>query len=215
MMSETFQVRSCTLRVLGVIKGLVSESAAIERAFDSFQPEKVAVSISKEELEGLMNMPDDFVPELTRYEEIYAEGLGRFGEVAAPPPCYVAALELAGRKGVPLIPVDLDEESYTDLYCAAVPGSTLFRHSTRTWLLKHRRFNAHTAEEFVRAWDRAVNGLHGFRTIEDKRAEAMAKGIADACQTATRVLAVVEFERVHDVLERLRATSEEPVLEHS
>jgi len=214
MMTETLRVKDCALQVLGVVKGLVSESAAIEKAFDTFQPEKVAVSISREELQGLMNMPEDFEPELTRYEEIYAEGLSRFGEVAAPPPCYLAALELAARKGVPLIPVDLDENSYTDLYCAAVPGTTLFRHSTRTWLLKHRRFNARTAEEFVRAWDRAVNSLRGFRTIEDRRAESMAKGITDACGEATRVLAVIELERVHDVLERLRATSEEAGSEH-
>jgi len=210
MNSETLHMGDCTLRVLGVVKGLVSESAAIEEAFDSFQPDKVAVSISKEELEGLTNMPEDFEPELTRYEEIYASGLARFGDVAAPPPCYVAALELAARKGIPLIAVDLDEDSYTDLYCSAVSGTTLFRHSTRTWLLKHRRFNARTAEEFVRAWDRAVNGLEGFRTIEEKRAESMAARIADACETTARVLAVIELERADDVLSILRAEREKP-----
>lgn len=210
MMSETLQMRDCTLRVLGVVKGLVSESASIEEAFDSFRPEKVAVSLSREELDGLANMPDDFEPELTRYDEIYAAGLSRFGDVAAPPPCYVAALELAARKGVPLIPVDLDEDSFSDLYCSAVPGTTLFRHSTRTWLLRHRRFNARTPEEFVRAWDRAVNNLEGFRTIEDKRAESMAKGIALACENASRVLAVIELERMDDVLKMLRATGRVP-----
>jgi len=208
MNSETLRVKGCALRVLGVVKGLVSESAAIEEAFNSFQPDKVAVSVSKEELEGLINMPEDFELELTRYEEIYASGLARFGEVAAPPPCYVAALELAARKGVPLIAVDLDEDSYTDLYCSAVSGTTLFRHSTRTWLLKHRRFNASTAEEFVRAWDRAVNGLEGFRAIEGKRAEAMAKGIAGACENTGRVLAVIELERADDVVSILRAEGE-------
>jgi hypothetical protein len=212
MMSETLRVKDCTLRVLGVVKGLVSESAAIEEAFDSFQPEMVTVSLSKEELEGLENMPEDFEPDLTRYDEMYAAGLSRFGQVAAPPPCYVAALELAARKGVPLIPVDLDEESYTDLYCSAVPGTTLFRHSTRTWLLRHRRFNARTAEEFVRAWDRAVNNLQGFRTIERKRTESMAKGIAFACERASRVLAVIELERADDVIGMLRADGEEPAI---
>jgi hypothetical protein len=164
----------------------------------------VAISLSREEVEGLKNMPDDYEPELSRYEEIYAEGLGRFGEVAAPPPCYVATLELAQHKGIPLIPVDMDEQSYTDLYCAVVPGTALFRHSTRTWLLKRRSFSDDSPEKFVLAWDKAVNNMEGFRLIEHKRAQAMAKGIREACQKSQGVLAVIELERASDVLGILR-----------
>jgi len=204
MKIEEFRSAGCTIHVLPVIKGLVSEAESVQKAFDTVHPDKVAISVSKEELEGLKNLPDDFEPELSRYEEIYAQGLGRFGKVAAPPPCYVAALELAEHSGVPLVPVDLDEESYTELYCSAVPGSTLFRHSTRTWILKRRNFGAETPEEFVKAWDKAVNRLEGFEIIERKRAEAMARGILNACNGAKHILAVVEFERASDVSKLLK-----------
>jgi hypothetical protein len=164
--------------------------------------------LSKEELEGLRNLPDDYTPELSRYEQIYAEGLSRFGEVAAPPPCYVATLELADHRGIKLVPVDLDEQSYSELYCVAVPGTTLFRHSTRTWILKRRRFSDESPEEFVLNWDKTVNNLEGFRTIEKKRAETMAKGILAACEGSSDVLAVIELERAGEVrdliLERIR-----------
>lgn len=73
--------------ILPVIKGLKSETEKVKGAFDTVQPDKVAISLSQEEVEGLRNIPDDYEPMLTRYEEIYAEGLSRFGEVAAPPPC--------------------------------------------------------------------------------------------------------------------------------
>jgi hypothetical protein len=199
MNTKDFQAGGCTIHVLPVIRGLMYEANKVKEAFDYIHPDAVAISISKEELEGLRNMPSDFEPELSRYEEMYVQGLSRFGEVAAPPPCYVAALELANHTGVPLIPVDLDEENYTKLYCAVVPGSTLFRHSTRTWILKRRNFGAESPEEFVRAWDRAVNRLEGFRTIEKKRAEAMARGILAACDGIKRLLAVIEFERAADV----------------
>jgi len=189
----------CRIHILGVVKGLKSEAENVRRAFDNSNPDKVAISISKEELEGLRNMPEDFEPELSRYEEIYVEGLSRFGEVAAPPPCYVAALELAEHSGKPVVPVDMDEQSYTDLYCAMVGGSSLFRHSTRTWLLKRRSFDNRNAEDFVLAWDRAVNNLECFKTIERRRAEAMAKGIIGACEGSGSVLAVVELERASDV----------------
>jgi hypothetical protein len=208
MKLETIQGNGCTISVLGVIKGLKAEVGRVQSAFDLTRPDVVAVSLSKEELEGLRNLPDDYTPELSRYEQIYAEGLSRFGEVAAPPPCYVATLELADHRGIKLVPVDLDEQSYSELYCVAVPGTTLFRHSTRTWILKRRRFSDESPEEFVLNWDKTVNNLEGFRTIEKKRAETMAKGILAACGGSSDVLAVIELERAGEVrdliLERIR-----------
>jgi len=189
----------CDLRILGVIKGLKSEVETVRKAFDEFMPDRLALAISKEELDGLRHMPDDYEPELTRYEEIYAEGLSRFGEVSAPPPCYVAALELADHSKVPVVPVDMDEGAYTELYCAVVNGTDLFRHSTRTWIVRRRRFSDDGPEEFVLAWDRAVNNLDCFRRIERERAETMATGIRKICADAHRVLAVVELERMADV----------------
>ena len=189
----------CSIHILPVIKGLVSETQSVKNAFEAVRPDTVAISLSKEELEGLRSMPDDYEPELTRYEEMYAKGLSKFGDVAAPPPCYVAAIELADHERVPLVPVDLDEEAYTELYCAAVPGTTLFRHSTRTWLLKRKNFKASTPEEFVKAWDRAVNKLEGFEIIEAKRTESMAQGILRASATSKSLLAVVEVERADEV----------------
>ncbi len=195
----------CRIEILPVIKGLESEVTKVKNAFDYVRPDVVAISISKEELEGLKNIPEDFEPELTRYEEIYVEGLSRFGEVAAPPPCYVAALEMANHTGVPIVPVDLDEQAYTELYIAAVPGTTLFRHSTRTWLLKRRRFSDESAEDFVLAWDRAVNGLEGFQKIEHQRAREMANGVVALCDGRKKVLAIIELERAGEVSELIRA----------
>lgn len=208
MKLRTVTAGGCEISVLPVIKGLVSESDQVRQAFDYVKPDVVAISISKEELEGLRNMPEDFEPELSRYEEIYADGLTQFGEVSAPPPCYVAALELADHRGIPLVPVDMDEASYTELYVMAVSGGTLFRHSTRTWLLKRRRFSTESPEAFVRAWDRVVNGMEGFRKIEQTRAQTMARGILKACEgDGKSVLAVVELERADEVLEIINQKS--------
>ncbi|OGS45007.1 MAG: hypothetical protein A3K76_01560 [Euryarchaeota archaeon RBG_13_57_23] len=207
-MMDIISLGSCKVHILGVIKGLESEVEKVRKAFEEVNPEKVLISISKEELEGLRNLPEDFEPELSRYEEIYAEGLSRFGKVAAPPPCYVAALELSDHKGIPLIPIDLDERSYTDLYCAAVGGTSLFRHSTRTWLMKRRKYSLESPEAFVMAWDKAVNNLEGFRIIERKRTEQMAAGTREAVDGAERMLAVIEFERAHEVADLLRKKQE-------
>jgi len=207
MKTKSFRVNDCAIHVLPVVKGLVSETKRVQDAFETVHPDKVAISLSKEELEGLRNMPDDYEPELSRYEELYAKGLSKFGEVAAPPPCYVATIELADHWKVPLVPVDLDEEAYTELYCAAVPGTTLFRHSTRTWLLKRKNFKGNTPEEFVKAWDKAVNRLQGFETIEAKRTESIANGILKAATGSRILLAVVEVERADEVCGLLETES--------
>jgi hypothetical protein len=201
---ESMRIEWTDVHLLPVIKGLKSEAMKVQEAFEKVRPDKMVISLSKEELEGLRNMPDDFEPMLTRYDEMYARGLGAFGEVAIPPPCYVAAVEIADRAGIPLVPVDLEEEVYTELYCAAVDGFTLFRHSTRTWLLRRKNFRSRTAEEFVKAWDLTVNKFEGFRRIERERAASIAKGIESNASGSTRLLAVVEFERAGEVTELLR-----------
>lgn len=197
--SEKVERDGCEIQVLGVVKGLKSEAGEVKEAFDIFRPDRIAISLSKEELDGLREMPDDYEPDLTRYEEIYAEGLSRFGEVAAPPPCYVAAVELADRFKVPIVPVDIDERTYTELYCALVDGTSLFRHSTRTWMVRRRRFSDSGPEEFVLAWDRAVNNLQCFKRLERERAETMAEGIRKACSESRRLLAIIELERMSEV----------------
>lgn len=203
-------VGGSTLHLLPVIRGLKSEIETVSRAFESVGPDAVAVSLSKEEIEGLRNIPADFEPELSRYDEIYITGLSRFGEVAAPPPCYVAAVEIADSEGLSIIPVDIDEASYTELYCASVSGTALFRNSTRTWHLRRRAFSADTPEEYVVKVDRAFNNMRGFRSIEAQRAEWMARELAKGVSGSERLLAIIEYERCEDVVAALtRAASRE------
>ncbi|MCJ7488835.1 MAG: hypothetical protein MUO87_01630 [Thermoplasmata archaeon] len=196
------------VHILPVIRGLTSEISTVREAFASVTPEAVAVSLSKEEVDGLRNLPADFEPELSRYDEIYIQGLARFGEVAAPPPCYVAAVEIADSEKLPVLPIDIDEASYTELYCASVSGTTLFRNSTRTWHLRKRAFHADTPEEYVVKVDKAFNNMRGFRDIERQRAEWMARETIKAAKSYKRVLSVIEFERAGDVAGLLGESSD-------
>jgi pheromone shutdown protein TraB len=205
MTSDPLVIDGCSIRVLGVIKGLVSESKKVQEAFDGFRPDRVAVSLSKENVDGLRNIPEDYEPLLTDYEEFYARGLERFGEVRAPPPCYVAVVEMADHLSIPLTAIDFDEDEYSALYCAAVSGTNLFRHSTRKWIVKRRKYSTKSPEDFVKAWDRSINGIEGFRIVEQRRAEHMAKEILRECKASKRLLAVIELERAGDVEKLLQS----------
>ncbi|HIH00975.1 TPA: hypothetical protein HA259_02670 [Thermoplasmata archaeon] len=199
-----------TIHVLPVIRGLTSEIATVQSAFSKVKPDAVAVSLSEEDVAGLRNLPKDYEPELSRYDEIYVSGLARYGEVAAPPPCYVATVEIADSEGTPIIPIDIDESSYTELYCAAVSGTQLFRDSTRTWYLRKRAFSAETAEEYVMKVDRAFNNMRGFKYIEMQRADWMAKALLKVAPEHDHLLAIIEFERMEDVLRSINRESEGP-----
>ena len=192
-----------TIHILPVIRGLKSEIGVVLDAFAKVDPDAVAVSLSKEEVDGIRNLPEDYEPELSRYDEIYIQGLRRYGEVAAPPPCYVAAIETADSEGLPVIPIDIDEASYTELYCASVSGTALFRNSTRTWYLSKRQFAADTPEEYVLRVDRAFNNMGGFKLIEKERASWMSAELLRASKTANRLLAIVEYERQQEVVETI------------
>ena len=201
--AERVDHKGSAIHILPVIRGLTSEIETVRKAFDEVNPDLVAISISKEQVEGLRNLPKDFEPELSRYDEIYVIGLAKYGEVAAPPPCYVAAVEIADSEKLPLVAIDLDEESYTELYCASVTGQALFRDSTRTWLLRKRSFSANSAEDYVLKLDRAFNNMRGFRRIEEERVHWMATELARASKKAVRPLAIIEYERAAEVSKRL------------
>jgi len=196
---KTFSNGGSEIHVLPVIRGLVSEIGEVAEAFSKVKPDAVAISLSREEVEGIRNLPKDYEPELSRYDEIYISGLSRFGKVAAPPPCYVAAIETADSEGIPLIPIDIDEIAYTELYCATISGAALFRNSTRTWYLRRKLFAADTPEEYVLRVDRAFNNMSGFKRIESERASWIAKQLLRVSEDARRLLAIVEYERAQDV----------------
>lgn len=205
---ESVERDGLTIHILPVIRGLTSEVETVRKAFAEVKPDLVAISLSKEEVDGLRKLPSDFEPELSRYDEIYVTGLARFGEVAAPPPCYVATVEIADSEGLPIVAIDVDEESYTELYCASITGQALFRNSTRTWFLRKKSFGADTAEEYVVKVDRAFNNMRGFRQIEDERVDWMCRELLKATKKARNPLAVVEYERAAEVLARLNEERE-------
>jgi len=185
------------IRIVGVVRGLKSEAEKVSKAFAEFKPEVVAMSVSKEEIAGLRDYAKvPYEVEMSRYEELYAKNLARFGDVFLPPPCFLAVLEEADKAGIEIVGVDMDDDTHSAAYCALVSGGELFRHSTRFNLLKIRSFKADTPEEFAKEWDRRVNNLRGFKELEKEREVFIAKEIARlATGKGRRILSVIDSER--------------------
>lgn len=188
------------LYFLDLVRGLKSEAALISQAIALTRPELIAMSISKEEIEGLKDFAaDPFEIEMSRYEELYAKNLSRFGDVFLPPPCFLAGLEEADKAGIPLIGIDMDDETHTEAYCALVSGAEVFRHTARFNFLKLKGFRAEDPAEFAIKWDRAVNNLQGFRALEMERERFMAEKLKKMTSSGKKILVFIDVERAGNV----------------
>ena len=202
---EIVRIDSSNIAFLDVVRGLKSEADRVLNAFKSTTPDILAMSISNEEVKGLRDYAEDpYEVDMSRYEELYAKYLARFGDVFLPPPCFLAGLEAADRSATEIIGIDMDDETHTAAYCALVSGYDLFRHTTRFNFIKLRRFNAKTPAEFAVRWDRAVNGLRGFRELEREREEFMAKELNKILAKRKSCLAMIDVERAENVRRLLR-----------
>jgi hypothetical protein len=206
-------VKGSKIYFIDVVRGLKSEADRVKLAVHEVKPDLVAMSISREEIEGLRDyIKEPYEVEMSRYEELYAKNLSKFGDVFLPPPCFLAGLEEAENRRLELVGVDMDDETHTTAYCALVSGSELFRHTTRFNLLKLKSFRADSPADFVKIWDRKVNNLRGFRELEKERERFMAKELDRIARREDRkILAIIDLERSEGVRIRLQS----PVIEES
>ena len=69
---RSVEINGSTIHFLPVVKGLVSEGDAVEKAINEENPDAIAISISKEELAALGNKEDYDKYEPSDIEEIYS-----------------------------------------------------------------------------------------------------------------------------------------------
>ncbi len=190
--------------LIGAIKGLVSEGETVRMEIEHFDGDMAAISISPEELRGLRQYlrEGEFEVPLYGYEEAYLENLSNFGAVKAPAPCYVEAVRTTEKIGIPLVPLDMDDESFADTYIEHVSKREFIAHMLRERKMERKAFRVEGVEDYVLKWDRYINRIKGLRAVEDAREEHMAKKLAKISGKG-RVIAVIDFERFEGVAERM------------
>jgi hypothetical protein len=198
------RINGAEVVVIGVLKGLVKDEEKVAKAFTDYLPDAIGISTSKEELAALRVKETHSDYELSTLEEIYKVYMEHFGEVRLPTPAYLKAIELADAAHLPLIPVDLNDVEFTDLYCKRIRGLDMVRESFYTRSIKRRKYKIGSAEEFALDWDKKVNRAKGFRQLERDREEHMALTLRNMSSKYRRILAVVEYERSAGVVRSLQ-----------
>lgn len=200
---SSVQIGTTRLTVVSVIRGLLSEETKVQEAVMGAIPEAIAVSISKEELAGLRNMDEDLEYDMSDIETLYSDVLSGFGEVTLPPPCFSVALELSEELGVPILPIDMNEELYSATYCTLVGAVDLIRESLFLKKLRKKLMRCTTPADFVITWDSLINRSKGFSLLSAEREEHMAGVLKRLSRKYDDVVAVIELERVEGVLSHL------------
>ncbi len=201
-----FTLESRELLFWGTIKGLVSEREKLRNLFTEFKPEVMFLGISPEEMKGLeryLKEPFDIEPE--DYEVIYGLKLERYGEVGLPVPTYLEAFALSRKDGVDMIPIDMTDEEFSDLYVNTIDIFHLMHFNFRKRKIWRKKFEAETPEEFVLMWDKEVNKIPQYRKIENEREKYMSRRIKELLKERSekKIMIIIELERLHGVLDNL------------
>jgi hypothetical protein len=191
-----------TLRFLGTVPGLRAEGARVGARFEAVRPAAVGLGVGPEDLAGLQAFVGGatFEPSGSEADEVYEHYLRQYGEVELPPPDYVAAVQLAGKAGVPVVALDLAEVAYVQRFTEEVSGWAMLRYSRRVHRLARSPPPAEDALGFHLWWDEQVRRLGGFEALERAREQAMASRLRSEAWPAGDVLVVVEAARLAGVL---------------
>jgi hypothetical protein len=202
---KSIRIDSASLALLPVVKGLASEEDAVMGAFEAIAPDVIAVSISREELIALRVREDYDKYEPSDLEIIYQAFLEKFGEMRLPPPAFVKALDISESRGTPVVPLDMNDQVYTEAYCNNVSTWDMIRESFFARRATGKKFDLSTPSAFACSWDARVNKAKGFRELENEREKHMAAALRDLAKIYHNILAVVEVERSEGVLRALES----------
>ena len=201
---EDVHLGEALVSVFPAVRGLRSDGDAVKQAIDRMNPDIVALSVSPEELDALRAYRGEVLEPDTAEDEAYVAGLSAWEEPVMPPPCFTQAARLATTRKLRLEALDLDEEAYTDAYTRHVSTMELLLQGRLENRLLKRQFRVATPQEFALAWDAEVNRTSGFAGLQRERERFIASRLRDLATGATKVLAVIEVERVKGVVAALR-----------
>ncbi|MDR0791372.1 MAG: hypothetical protein LBE47_02405 [Methanomassiliicoccaceae archaeon] len=193
-------IGGCKVDMIPVVRGLVSEYDRVKEivngSYDTF-----AVSLGKEDIIAVgmrKELEEDLYIE--DVDVVYLHYLSRFGETATPAPAFSALVDTCNELSRPVQPLDMDEESFSKVYCDIISTFELLGESRLARKAVKKKFDMSSAENFVISWDGFVNRSKGFRELTRLREKYMANRIRLLAKSSERMLAVVETERINGII---------------
>ena len=200
----TVEMNGCSVDILPIIRGLVSECDKVISALESKKYDCAAVAMGADQIEQIQRRAEaeEDYPDVADLDVVYADYLMNFGPVDLPIPAYVTLIDMCQQSELELIPLDMGEDLYTELFCQKVSTMQLFKEDkVARKALKHS-FDLSSAENFVMEWDAYVNKrLKGLCLLSMEREAFIADTLANSTDGRKNMLAVIEVERIPGILD--------------
>ena len=193
------------LYLFGGIKGLVRDGDELKKELMDKRPEVVLITISPEQVDGMKNFIEDpFEVDMSDYEILYGINLANYGEVMTPSPVYIEVTRYCMENNAEMIGIDMEEGDYQNTYSKYVKTTDLLRHSLRKKKISRFKFNQETPEEFVEAWNSAVD-LKSFKKVNAEREKYMINRIDSLLPEYGNktVMCVVDYDYYNSILKHL------------
>ena len=195
-----FDIGGCSVTILPVIKGLVSEYERVSEAITD-EYDCIAVALGLEEIEVIRNSDgEEWEYDPSNLDSVYAHHLKQFGEVQVPVPAFKAVIDKCASMGIQPMPLDMNDEEFTNMYCDCVGTMDLLKENRVLKKSMKMKFDTSSPEAFVKQWDDLVNTIKGQYAVSLRREEYIANQLTDLAKYRKNVLAVIEYERTDGVL---------------
>ncbi|MGN0097904.1 MAG: hypothetical protein ACI38Y_01085 [Candidatus Methanomethylophilaceae archaeon] len=196
------RVGECSVDILPIVNGIVSEAGRVREMMGDYEAYAASLGIEGiQTIKNRSNIDEEF--EVSELDLVYAEHISKFGQVEFPSPAMCAFIDAVKEKGMNVIPLDMNDDDFTQMYCDTVGVTDFVKEHRLAKKGMKKRFKLEDPESFSREWDEYVNTVKGYRETSRNREKYMADQIRDIARFKKSLLAVIEVERVDGVVSEL------------
>ena len=195
------KVDDCTFDIIPVVKGLVSYSEQVKEALEGGTYDAAAIALGIEEVESVRRRKEiEGEYETSDLDIVYSHLVKDFGPIDMPDPASTALIDRCTELGIPIIPLDMNDEDYTKLYCDTVTTLEFLKEKRILKKAMKKEFDKSNPEAFVMEWDGLLNEIKGYAKVSQCREEYIAGQMKDTAKYREHVLTVIEYERIDGIL---------------
>ncbi len=202
------KIGNCNVDLLPIVKGLVSEADKVNEAYGRYEAYSVALGI--EEITAVKHRDEiEDEQELSELDMVYVHHLSNFGEIQSPTPAYCELIDLCSADSINVIPLDMNNIDFTEMYVNTVKATEFVKEHRLAKKGMKQRFDMSSAEAFAISWDDYVNKVKGYAAVSRKRERFIAEQIVDISKYRGSLLAVVEVERLNNIVSHIKTITNE------
>ncbi len=198
----SLKINDCNVDIVPIVKGLIADKDKVAEAMKK-DYEAAAVALGIEDVESTRRRKELGEYDPSDLDSVYSYLLKDYGPIDMPDPSFTYLIDTCTEKGIPIIPLDMDDEDFSKLYCETVTTVEFLKEKRIMKKAMKKKFDKSSPEAFVMQWDDLMNEIKGYMKMSAYREKYMAEQIRDTAKYRKNLIAVIELERVDGIVKIL------------